>query len=120
MLNRLGYNPERPINYNSLIKTLSTHSITGLTHAVLTDTTQRQVQIKNLLNTFETLIAQLALIFLKKAVIQKIEVGITSNLLQSISTCISICIIKIWGDSGVIFWKKPWTIAFAFLKICYF
>ncbi|XP_019852995.1 PREDICTED: EF-hand calcium-binding domain-containing protein 6-like [Amphimedon queenslandica] len=41
MLNRLGYNPERPINYNSLIKTLSTHSIIGLTHAVLTDTTQR-------------------------------------------------------------------------------
>ena len=41
MLNRLGYNTDRPINYQSLMKTLSTHSIAGLTHAVLTDITQR-------------------------------------------------------------------------------
>ena len=38
---------------------------------------------------------------------RKIEVGISLNLLHSLST--SICIrnvIKIWGDFGAIFWKK--------------
>ena len=50
--------------------------------------------------------------FLKRTLTRKIEVGISSNLLHSIST--SICIknvIKI----GVIFWpfkkKKPWALA---------
>ena len=46
------------------------------------------------------------------AITQKIEVGITSNLLHSLST--SICIRKcnkIFGDFGAIFWKKPWAIA---------
>ena len=41
----------------------------------------------------------------------KIEVGINSNFLHSIST--SICIRKcnkIFGDFGAIFWKKPWAI----------
>ena len=46
--------------------------------------------------------------FLKMAVTRKIEVGINSNLLHSIST--SICIIKIFGDFGAIFWKNPWAI----------
>ena len=43
---------------------------------------------------------------------QKIEVGIGSNLLHSIST--SICIRKCNNDFGAIFWKKPWTIVQGF------
>ena len=46
------------------------------------------------------------------AVTRKIEVGISSNLLHSIST--SMCIRKCnknFGDFGAIFWKKPWAIA---------
>ena len=46
------------------------------------------------------------------AITRKIEVGITSNLLHSITT--SMCIRKckeIFGDFGAIFWKKPWAIA---------
>ena len=53
--------------------------------------------------------------FLKMVVTQKIEVGITSNFLHSLST--SICIknvIKIFSDFGAIFWKKPWTIVQGF------
>ena len=49
--------------------------------------------------------------FLKMTVTQKIEVGIDSNLLHSIST--SICIknvIKIFRDFGAIFWKNHCTI----------
>ena len=49
--------------------------------------------------------------FLKRAVTRKIEVGISSNLLQSIST--SICIRKcnkFFCDFGAIFWKNPWAI----------
>ena len=56
--------------------------------------------------------------FLKMVITRKIEVGISSNLLQSIST--SICIknvIKIFGDFGAIFWKKPWTIALGIFQI---
>ena len=45
------------------------------------------------------------------ATTRKIEVGIDSNLLHSISTsmCIRKCN-KIFGDFGAIFWKNPWTI----------
>ena len=49
--------------------------------------------------------------FLKMVVTRKIEVGISSNFLHSIST--SICIknvIKIFGDFGAIFWKKALAI----------
>ena len=53
--------------------------------------------------------------FLKMAVTRKIEVGINSNLLHSIST--SICIIKIFGDFGAIFWKNPWAIVQGFFQI---
>ena len=56
--------------------------------------------------------------FLKMTVTQKIEVGIDSNLLHSIST--SICIknvIKIFGDFGAIFWKNPWAIVQGFFQI---
>ena len=45
--------------------------------------------------------------FHKMAITQKIDVGISSNFLHSIST--SICIKKYnknWGDFGAIFWKK--------------
>ena len=56
--------------------------------------------------------------FLKRAVTQKIEVGISSNLLHSIST--SICIRKcnkIFRDFRAIFWKNPWTIVQGFFQI---
>ena len=49
--------------------------------------------------------------FLKMVIIRKIEVGINSNFLPSIST--SICIRKLnkkFSDFGAIFWKKPWAI----------
>ena len=49
--------------------------------------------------------------FLKMAITRKIEVGISSNLLHSIST--SICIknvIKIFSDFLAIFWKEAWAI----------
>ena len=52
------------------------------------------------------------------AVTQKIEVGITSNLLHSIST--SMCIRKCnknFCDFGAIFWKNPWAIALGIFQI---
>ena len=55
--------------------------------------------------------------FLKMAITRKIEVGISSNFLQSIS--ISICIRKcnkFFCDFGAIFWKKPWTIVQGFFQ----
>ena len=54
-------------------------------------------------------------LFLKMAVTRKIEVGISSNFLHSIST--SICITKCNGDFGAIFWKKPWAIALGIFQI---
>ena len=56
--------------------------------------------------------------FLKMTVTRKIEVGISSNLLHSIST--SICIknvIKIFGDFGAIFCKNSWAIALGIFQI---
>ena len=56
-------------------------------------------------------------LFLKMVITRKIFVGVSSNFLHSIRT--SICIknvIKIGGDFGVNFWKKPWTIVFAFFQ----
>ena len=50
-------------------------------------------------------------LFLKMAITRKIEVGISSNFLHSIST--SICIRKCnknFGDFGAIFCKNPWAI----------
>ena len=55
--------------------------------------------------------------FLKMAVTQKIEVGISSNLLHSIST--SICIRKCNKNRGSFFGyflEKPWAIVQGFLK----
>ena len=46
--------------------------------------------------------------FLKMTVTRKIEVGISSNLLHSIS---------IFGDFGAIFCKKPWAIALGIFQI---
>ena len=56
--------------------------------------------------------------FFKVAVTRKIEVGISSNLLQSIFTSIYIrkCN-KNFDDFGAIFWKKPWTIALGIFQI---
>ena len=53
--------------------------------------------------------------FLKMTVTRKIEVGIDSNLLHSIST--SICIRKCNRDFGAIFWKNPWAIVQGFFQI---
>ena len=60
--------------------------------------------------------------FFKMAVTQKIEVGISSNFLQSISTsCVSENVIKILSDFEVIFWKKPWAIVQGnFQKLAHF
>ena len=45
--------------------------------------------------------------FHKMAITPKIEVGISSNFLHSISTSYaSENVIKIWGDFAAIFWKK--------------
>ena len=57
---------------------------------------------------------------LKMAITGKIELGISSNLLHSISA--SICIrkinvIKIWGDFGAIFWKK--TMGYSLYFSCF-
>ena len=56
--------------------------------------------------------------FLKMTVTRKIEVGISSNLLQSIFT--SICIRqcnKIFCDFGAIFGKNPWAKVQGFCQI---
>ena len=56
--------------------------------------------------------------FLKMTITRKIDVGISSNFLHSIST--SICIKKCnknFGDFGAIFWKKPWAIVQGFFQI---
>ena len=56
--------------------------------------------------------------FLKMTVTRKMEVGINSNLLHSIST--SICIRKCnkkFCDFGAIFWKNPWAIVQGFFQI---
>lgn len=41
MITRLGFQSDRPIVYQSLINALSSHSTGGLTHAVLTDASQK-------------------------------------------------------------------------------